>query len=131
MRGRPARVLLIGAAAALLVAAAIGVNVVLLGYANREPEPAGRLSPRTTITTTVDHARPDDDDGGRRRPHGSEPDDDRRDSHRDVVARSGRRSRRRGLPPTRGWNPRRHGEIRHDPIYPRRLGGRGWPAFAS
>jgi hypothetical protein len=49
---RPARLLLIGAAAALLVAAAIGVNVVLLGYANREPEPAGRLNPRTSITTT-------------------------------------------------------------------------------
>ena len=51
MRGPPARMLLIGAAAALLVAAALGVNVVLLGYANRGPEPAGRLSPRTTITT--------------------------------------------------------------------------------
>ena len=74
MRGRPARALLIGAAAALLVAAAIGVNVVLLGYANREPEPAGRLNPRTTITTTLNHARPDDtagDDGSR----GSERDD--------------------------------------------------------
>ena len=51
MQGRPARVL-VGAAAALLIAAAIGVNLVLLGYANREPDPAGRLSPRTTITTT-------------------------------------------------------------------------------
>ena len=51
MRGRPARMLLIAAAAALLVAAAIGVNVVLLGYADREPEPAGRLSPHTTIAT--------------------------------------------------------------------------------
>jgi hypothetical protein len=52
MRDRPARVLLFGAVAALLVAAAIGVNVVLLGYANREPEPAGKLSPHTTIATT-------------------------------------------------------------------------------
>ena len=41
-----------GAAAALLVAAAIGVNVVLLGYANREPEPAGRLNQRAPVTTT-------------------------------------------------------------------------------
>ena len=52
MRGRPARAVLIVAAAALLVAAALGVNVVLLGYANREPEPAGRLNPHTSITTT-------------------------------------------------------------------------------
>ncbi len=52
MRGRPARAVLILAAAALLVAAALGVNVVLLGYANRESEPAGRLNPRTNITTT-------------------------------------------------------------------------------
>ena len=74
MRGRPARVLLIGAAAALLVAAAIGVNVVLLGYANREPGPAGRLSPRTTITTTSTtpvHTTTASDDSS----HGSEPDD--------------------------------------------------------
>ena len=73
MRGRPARVLLIGAAAALLVAAAIGVNVVLLGYANREPDPAGRLSPRTTITTpsTTPVQTTTGDDGS----HGSEPDD--------------------------------------------------------
>jgi hypothetical protein len=53
MRGRPSRALLIGAAAALLVAAAIGVNVVLLGYANREPEPAGRLNQRAPVTTTA------------------------------------------------------------------------------
>jgi hypothetical protein len=53
MRGRPARALLIGVATALLIAAAIGMNVVLLGYANREPQPAGRLSPRTTLTTTT------------------------------------------------------------------------------
>ena len=52
MCGRPARMLLVGAAAALLVAAAIGVNVVLLGYANREPEPAGSLNSGTAITTT-------------------------------------------------------------------------------
>jgi hypothetical protein len=52
MRGRPTRAVLIVAAAALLVAAALGVNVVLLGYANREPEPAGRLNPRTSLTTT-------------------------------------------------------------------------------
>ena len=67
--------LLIAAAAALLVAAAIGVNVVLLGYANREPEPAGRLSPRTTITTTSttpsQTATTTGDDG----PRSSEPDD--------------------------------------------------------
>ena len=74
MHGRPARVFLIGAAAALLVAAAIGVNVVLLGYANREPAPAGRLSPRATITTTPTTPVPTTttgDDGS----HGSEPDD--------------------------------------------------------
>ena len=74
MRGPPARMLLIGAAAALLVAAAIGVNVVLLGYANREPEPAGRLSPRTTITTTSTtpvQTTTAGDDGSR----SSEPDD--------------------------------------------------------
>jgi hypothetical protein len=74
MRGRTARVLLIGAAAVLLIAAAIGVNVVLLGYANREPEPAGRLSPRTTITTTSTtsvQTTTAGDDGS----HGSEPDD--------------------------------------------------------
>lgn len=72
---RPARLLLIGAAAALLVAAAIGVNVVLLGYANREPEPVGRLSPHTTSTTpastTPVQTTTGDDDGS----HGSEPDD--------------------------------------------------------
>lgn len=72
---RPARLLLIGAAAALLVAAAIGVNVVLLGYANREPEPVGRLSPHTTTTTpastTPVQTTTGDDDGS----HGSEPDD--------------------------------------------------------
>ena len=74
MRGPPARMLLIGAAAALLVAAAIGVNVVLLGYANREPEPAGRLSPRTTITTISTapvQTTTVGDDGSR----SSEPDD--------------------------------------------------------
>ena len=74
MHGRRARVLLIGAAAALLVAAAIGVNVVLLGYANREPEPAGRLSPRTPITTTPttpSQTTTAGDDGS----HDSEPDD--------------------------------------------------------
>jgi hypothetical protein len=52
MRSRPARLLLVGAATALLVAAAIGVNILLLGYANRDPVPAGRLNPRSTITTT-------------------------------------------------------------------------------
>lgn len=74
MDSRPARLLLIGAAAALLVAAAIGVNVVLLGYANREPEPVGRLSPHTTTTpasTTPVQTTTGDDDGS----HGSEPDD--------------------------------------------------------
>jgi len=75
MRDRPARMLLVGAVAALLVAAAIGVNVVLLGYANREPEPAGRLNPRTTIATTsttpVQTTTTGDDDGSR----GSERDD--------------------------------------------------------
>ena len=72
--------LLVGAAAALLVAAAIGVNVVLLGYANRAPEPAGRLSPRTAVTTTSTtpartktpaRTTTTGDDGS----HGSEPDD--------------------------------------------------------
>ena len=74
MRRRPARALLIGAAAALLVAAAIGVNVVLLGYANREPEPAGRFNPRTSITTmstTPVQTTTAGDDGSR----GSEQDD--------------------------------------------------------
>ena len=74
MRDRPARVLLFGAVVALLVAAAIGVNVVLLGYANREPEPAGRLNPRTSIATTSTTPVPTttgDDDGSR----GSERDD--------------------------------------------------------
>jgi hypothetical protein len=74
MRDRPARVLLVGAVAALLVAAAIGVNVVLLGYANREPEPAGRLNPRTSIATTSTtpvQTTTGDDDGSR----GSERDD--------------------------------------------------------
>lgn len=75
MRDRPARVLLVGAVAALLVAAAIGVNVVLLGYANRQPEPAGRLNPRTSIATTstapVETTTTGDDDGSR----GSERDD--------------------------------------------------------
>jgi len=75
MRDRPARVLLFGAVVALLVAAAIGVNVVLLGYANREPEPAGRLNPRTSIATTsttpVQTTTTGDDDGSR----GSERDD--------------------------------------------------------
>ena len=75
MRDRPARVLLVGAVAALLVAAAIGVNVVLLGYANRQPEPAGRLNPRTSIATTsttpVQTTTTGDDDGSR----GSERDD--------------------------------------------------------
>ena len=75
MRGRPARMLLVGAAAALLVAAAIGVNVVLLGYANREPEPAGSLNSGTAITTTsttpVQTTTTAGDDGAR----GSEPDD--------------------------------------------------------
>ena len=75
MRDRPARMLLVGAVAALLVAAAIGVNVVLLGYANREPEPAGRLNPRTSIATTsttpVQTTTTGDDDGSR----GSERDD--------------------------------------------------------
>jgi len=74
MHGRPGRVLLVGAAVALLVAAAIGVNVVLLGYANREPEPAGRLNPRITITTTSTtpvQTTTAGDDGS----HGSEPDD--------------------------------------------------------
>ncbi len=74
MRGRPARALLIGAAAALLVAAAIGANVLLLGYANRDPEPAGRLNPRATITTTPTtpvQTTTAGDDGS----HGSEPDD--------------------------------------------------------
>ena len=70
MRDRPARVLLVGAVAALLVAAAIGVNVVLLGYANREPEPAGRLNPRTSIATTsttpVQTTTTTDDDVSRR-----------------------------------------------------------------
>lgn len=74
MRGRPAPVLLIGAAAALLVAAAIGVNVVLLGYANRAPEPAGSLNSRTAITTTAPPppVQTTTDDHGS---HGSEPDD--------------------------------------------------------
>jgi hypothetical protein len=66
--------LLIGAAAALLAAAAIGVNVVLLGYANLEPSPDGRLSPRTTITpgsTTPVPTTTGGDDGSQ----GSEPDD--------------------------------------------------------
>ena len=74
MRGRPAPVLLIGAAAALLVAAAIGVNVVLLGYANREPEPAGSLNSRTAITTTAPPTpvQTTTDDHGS---YGSEPDD--------------------------------------------------------
>ncbi len=74
MRGRPARLLLIGAAAALLVAAAIGANVLLLGYANRDPEPAGRLNPSATITTTPTtpvQTTTAGDDGS----HGSEPDD--------------------------------------------------------
>jgi hypothetical protein len=75
MRDRPARMLLVGAVAALLVAAAIGVNVVLLGYANRQPEPAGRLNPRTSIATTsttpVQTTTTGDDDGSR----GSERDD--------------------------------------------------------
>ena len=75
MRDRPVRVLLVGAVAALLVAAAIGMNVVLLGYANREPEPAGRLNPRTSIATTpttpVQTTTRTDDNGSR----GSEPDD--------------------------------------------------------
>ncbi len=74
MHGRPARVLLIAAASALLVAAATGVNLVLLGYASREPQPAGRLSPRTTITTTPItpvQTTTAGDDGS----HGSEPDD--------------------------------------------------------
>ena len=74
MRGRPARVLLIGAAAALLVAAAIGVNVVLLGYANREPEPAGSLNSRTAITTTAP-STPVQTTTGDHGSHGSEPDD--------------------------------------------------------
>jgi hypothetical protein len=68
-------VLVIVAGAALLVAAAIGVNVVLLGYASRDPEPAGRLSPRTTLPTTTStlpvQTTTTDDDGS----HGSEPDD--------------------------------------------------------
>jgi hypothetical protein len=73
MRGRPARAVLIVAVAALLVAAALGVNVVLLGYANREPEPAGRLNPRTSITTTstMPVQTTTGDDGS----HGSERDD--------------------------------------------------------
>ena len=75
MRDRPARMLLVGAVAALLVAAAIGVNVVLLGYANRQPEPAGRLNPRTSIATTsttpVQTTTTGNDDGSR----GSERDD--------------------------------------------------------
>ena len=75
MRGPPARMLLIGAAAALLVAAAIGVNVVLLGYANREPEPAGRLSPRTTITTTSTTPSQTATTAGDDGPRSSEPDD--------------------------------------------------------
>jgi hypothetical protein len=74
MRGRRARMLLIGVAAALLVAAAIGVNVVLLGYANRDPAPAGRLSPRDTVTTTststLQTTTAGNDDS-----HDSEPDD--------------------------------------------------------
>ncbi len=73
MHGRPARVLLIAAAAALLVAAAIGVNVVLLGYASRDPQPAGRLSPRTTITTTS--TAPAQTTGGDDGSAGSESDD--------------------------------------------------------
>ncbi len=67
--------LLIAAAAALLVAAAIGVNVVLLGYANREPEPAGRLSPRTTITTTSTTPSQTATTAGDDGPRSSEPDD--------------------------------------------------------
>jgi len=68
-------VLLIGAAAALLVAVAIGVNVVLLGYANPRPEPVGRLNPRISVTTTPTTpvqttTTPGDDDS-----HDSEPDD--------------------------------------------------------
>ncbi len=73
MHGRPARVLLIAAAAALLVAAATGVNLVLLGYASREPQPAGRLSPRTTITTTS--TAPAQTTGGDDGSAGSESDD--------------------------------------------------------
>jgi lactam utilization protein B len=77
MRDRPARVLLLGAVAALLVAAAIGVNVVLLGYADRAPEPAGRLTPRRSIATPsttpvqTTTTTPTQDDGSR----GSERDD--------------------------------------------------------
>jgi hypothetical protein len=70
----PARVLLVATAAALLVAAAVGVNVVLLGYVNREPGPAGRLSPRTTVTTTPT-TPPRTTTAGDDDTHGPEPDD--------------------------------------------------------
>jgi hypothetical protein len=68
MRGRPRRTLLVLAAAALLVAAAIGVNVVLLGYANNEHGPAGGVSPGTRLTTTSStpaETTPTGDDGAR------------------------------------------------------------------
>ena len=66
MRGRPRHTLLVLAAAALLVAAAIGVNVVLLGYASHEHGPTGRLTPRISVTTTTStpaETTPAGDDG--------------------------------------------------------------------
>jgi hypothetical protein len=53
VRSRPARVVFLAAGLTLLAAAAIAVNVLLLGFANQEPGPAGKLTPRATIPQTT------------------------------------------------------------------------------
>ena len=44
---------LLAAGLTLLAVAAIAVNVMLLGFANQEPGPAGTLTPRATIPQTT------------------------------------------------------------------------------
>jgi hypothetical protein len=79
MRGRLTRIVLVGLAVALLAAAGIAVNVLLLEYADSPNDPVGKLSPRAdsaqpmppTVsdeTTTTDETSEDE--------HGEEEDEE-------------------------------------------------------
>jgi hypothetical protein len=74
MRYRLARILLIATATAVLAAAGIAVNLVLLQYADSRNDPVGKLTPRATITQPASPPSTPTTNGG-----GEEPDDDRRD----------------------------------------------------
>jgi hypothetical protein len=50
MHNRPARILVVVAAAAVLAVAGIAVNFLLLRYADSSNDPVGTLTPRASIT---------------------------------------------------------------------------------